>query len=735
VALSLRILLPLPLPAFSFLPPHGAPPPAPGCRVVVPWQSGVRVGVVVGHEPLQGGAALELREAITALDARPFLTQAALGTLGRVAAYTCAAPGTVLANLLPTGLHENLVHEVRSLESLQEGWRSAAEVPLERLEQGRRQGLLEERVRAQEPLVQVLAPVKRPDKGLAGGPQENQRRALEMLWDLGQAESAAAFSRDAGVPESAVRSLLKKGYAEYRRVPAPPPPLPQIPPRTHPPLSGPRLEGVRSLTGGTRAARLEALVPLLQADLQAGKKVLVLAPEHAYLQEAASLLAAFLPLYTLHGELSDAQRKRLWAELSEGGPVVLVGSYLALLAPLEPLGRVVVLEEGAGAFKLTSGCRVFVPTAARFLAEAAHAPLVLTDALGTPETLARTPRAARLRLPDPAPRAHVVDLNEGGNWPLSADLIRVLKQVSERERQAVLLAPRRGFSAALRCAACDYLASCPNCDLPLRYHRERYALRCHQCGHQERAPDLCPACGGAELSPTRAAGTQWVVSAVQALLPGLPVLRFDGDKREDLSDLLAGAPGVLVATTAILRGPPLPNVSLVAVTLLDTFLNLGDFRAEEEAYRLLLNLAELSPERRPLVLLQSFQPEHAVLRAYVRGEGEAFIGEILRRREQFRYPPFAALAKVQLSAKHAPTAERSATWLAGALRTAGVTDEELLGPTPAPVARVKNQYSYQLFVRAAPEELPTKLAPALAYRGAARLRIDVDPRDIAGFLD
>ena len=238
------------------------------------------------------------------------------------------------------------------------------------------------------------------------------------------------------------------------------------------------------------------------------------------------------------------------------------------------------------------------------------------------------------------------------------------------------------------------------------------------------------------MSPTRAAGTQWVVSAVQKLLPSIPVLRFDSDKREDLSELYAGQPGVLVTTSAILRQAPLPNLSLIAVTLLDTLLNLSDFRAEEGAYRLLLNLAELAPGKRPLTLVQTFQPEHVVVRSYAEGRANEFLENLLVRRERFGYPPYRTLAKIQLSAKQQGEAERAATWLAGAVRTAGAAEEELLGPTPAPVARIKSQYSYQLFVRtASPQTLRERLQPALNYRGSARLRIDVDPREMAGFLE
>jgi primosomal protein N' (replication factor Y) len=111
------------------------------------------------------------------------------------------------------------------------------------------------------------------------------------------------------------------------------------------------------------------------------------------------------------------------------------------------------------------------------------------------------------------------------------------------------------------------------------------------------------------------------------------------------------------------------------------------------------------------------------------------VKEMLERRERFHYPPFAALAKVQLSAREAARAEQAAVWLAGALRAAGTSDDELLGPSAAPVARIRGQYSYQLFIRTAKEVLAERLAPALNYQGAARLRIDIDPRDVSGFLE
>ena len=213
---------------------------------------------------------------------------------------------------------------------------------------------------------------------------------------------------------------------------------------------------------------------------------------------------------------------------------MLVASYLGLLVPLPSLVRVVVLEEGNPSYKLQSGSRLFVPTAAACLAEASGASLLVADVLPTPETVHTFPEDALaiLSLPTPAhARSRITDMNGGGNWPLSADLIRTLGQVAERERQAVLLAPRRGFSAAFGCFDCGETVPCPNCDLPLRYHRERYRLRCHQCGFEARS-----AYHLRELPRHRPPSDERRRYAVDCQggrrrsILGLPVYRLDGDQ-------------------------------------------------------------------------------------------------------------------------------------------------------------------------------------------------------------
>ncbi len=750
---AVKVLLTLPLPPFSYLVPFGSLAPGVGCRVAVPWQGGLRLGLVTAVEEVPASKALDLRELLGALERDPFVLPSRLEFVDDLAEHTLAPAGRVLASLLPVGLSDEVLHEVRLVEGavlegaeaeaeiLRHGWVDAATLRAARLDLYRRQGLLLERVRPLQPTVRVLKAVRPPDKALAGKAQAAQREALEALLGYEHVASAAEFARDEGLSESTLRTLVKKGYAAYADVPAPPPALPSYAPRALPQgRSGPLpTAGCVSLSGGGRAERLATVVPLLKADLMAGRSALVLVPEGVVLAETAAYLASVVPCRVLSGELNDAQRGRLWRELTAGEPVVLIGSYLALLAPLEGLGRVVVLEEGSGSYKLPAGPRLFVPSAARLLAARLNIPVLFSDVLPTPETLRLVP-AARVALPRPGQRVHVADLAAERNWPLGADLVRVLKQVGSRRRQAVLLAPRRGFSAALGCATCGYLTMCPNCDLPLRYHQRQRSLKCHQCGYHTRPPDLCPECQATTLGPMRGAGTEWIAAEVRKHVgPEVAVYRYDADQRDDLGPLLAGKAGVVVATTAVLRHPPLPDVSLIAVTLLDTLLAASDFRAEEEALRFLLGLAELQPAKRPLTLLQTFQPDHALVAAFQDQDEEgldAYLTRLLERRRHYRYPPFVALAKVQLSSKNKETVQREAVALAQTLTLRLQEGDEVLGPTPAPVARMRGMHTYQLFVRSAQEErLRAVLEPALTYAGRARLRVDVDPRDIGAYLE
>ena len=296
-------------------------------------------------------------------------------------------------------------------------------------------------------------------------------------------------------------------------------------------------------------------------------------------------------------------------------------------------------------------------------------------------------------------------------------------------RQAVVLSARKGYSALLLCQDCGFRPMCPDCALPLRYHREgKGALVCHQCGHREDPPLLCPRCGSPLLAP-KGPGVDWIREALAERL-SLPVYRYAGDGKDDLTPLLEGRPGVVVGTTALLRGPRLPDLALVLLPLADGFLLESDFRAAERYHRLLWALTELRPGRRPLLVLQTFTPEHPVHRALEAGEVEAYLWQEKALREALNYPPRVRMVKLEVRHRKEERARGKAFALLEALR-AEAEEGEVLGPAPAPVPRVKGHYVFHLLLRGSTE----RLARLLGLLDRRQFRLDPDPFHFVGLLE
>jgi primosomal protein N' (replication factor Y) (superfamily II helicase) len=753
---ALEVWLPLPVQAFTFLAPHGRPEAPPGVRVVVPWQGGVRIGVVAEVVDVGVAAALELREAVACLDESPWLLAPARRMIKAQAARTAAPVGLALATMLPVGLDVALDHSVRLLdgvdaESLGEGadalaggaWQEAETLRFEALTTWREHGLVEERVRVRPARERMLCALRGADAELAGRAREAQRRALAWLEEHGPVASAAELARAADVGPGAARALVHKGYAAYQDVDVPPPTPPWVAAAqvAAGPLAPPAASDARRslVHGGHRDERLGALAREVAALVQARHQALVVVPEAASIDVVAGALAVFVPTLVFRAEHTPDQRAALWAEVARGTPAALVGTYPVLTAPLARLGQVHVWDAASPSYKIVSGTRSVARRDADVLAEAAHVPLIGYDVLATAEL--RAQRLDRVEaLPYPAPRLVTSDLRESSTWPLGSELIRVLAQVAQRGRQAVVVVPRRGFASGLACRACGTPVMCPHCDLPLRWHAQRARLRCHQCGHARPAPAGCAHCGGEPLAPLPGAGTEWVAREVERVVAPLPVWTVDADHRTDLAALFEGDPGVVVGTTAVLRLAPPPVLSLLAFTLGDALYGHEDFRAEEQALRTMLLAAELAGERRPLLLVQTFQADHAVWRTLGARDVDAAVAAFSEatsgRRARFGYPPATQWARVQVSHRDRGRAHAAATSIAQTLRTAGVPDDALLGPVAAAVARVRERYAVHVFLRAADDLTLAQWIERIDRRpgDGVQVRIDVDPYDVDAHL-
>ncbi|SMB95591.1 replication restart DNA helicase PriA [Deinococcus hopiensis KR-140] len=577
--------------------------------------------------------------------------------------------------------------------------------------------------------------------------------AWAWLREHGPAETLSAWASGASaggvlLSPTAASTLAARGWADITQEAAPPPPLPEpgVPWTTLDPDRLPEGPAWR-LHGGRPTSRFQTLAPRIARLLGQGRGVLVLAPDHATLHrawEGLSGLAA--PAGTravpFSGQLNDVGREHAWHLIRSGAARLVIGSYLALSAPLEAPALIVVLEEGSDAHKLQAGSHAFVPDVAARVAAAQDAALALVGSTPAAESVP-LPGAV---LPPPRARVHVVDyanppeqpelgplsgvhLTPGDlGYPLSHDLAQLLRQVQERGRQAVLLAPRRGYSALLRCPSCEYTPGCRNCDVPLRFHRDTRRLTCHQCGYHESMPDRCARCGE-QMWKARGPGTEWIAETVATLAPGLPVYRYDRDRQDDLAALYAGESGVVVGTQLLLSQEAPPNLALIGVTLADTWLNVSDFRASERYHRLLRSLAEWHPTRAPLLVVQTFQAEHPALKVLVEGrDALAYPAAEERARAALGYPPHARLAQVEIAARDPERAKIAAQEVFDALHGAGATASEVLGPAPAPVARLRGVYPYHLFLRARDDVRLAQLLATLDRSWKARVRVDVNPR-------
>lgn len=722
----LKVALPLPVEPMSYLPPHGDGREALGRRVVVPWRGELRVGLVVGAEP-DPHKGLSLREAVAYLDPQPWLRPEEIEFLQQAARDSFCSVGILLDDLIPF-LEPQLLHRVRllpsaapsvlprGLEALGEGWQEGRGFDPKLLDYLREAAVLEEEVSEHHTLRQKLVGLRPADKNVSA----KARAALQTLEELGQAQSMAGLARAAGVGVSVVKGLADKGYigfVEYepsperlQGQPLEPLDLPEVPTR---------------LDGGRLLERLKALTAMVERE-----PLLVLLPEVALLKR---FQLHFPQAVALHGELSQEERRKIWKSLQgpppEPGPRMVLATYQGLLLPFSP-GRIVVVEESSEAYKLSSGSRAFIPHLAQLRARQLGSGLTYLSAVSSAEVWGREGRT----LPTPQPRLHLLDMRQERGWPISGAAIALLQQVAQKGRQAIVLSGRRGYSAVLRCKNCDWKAMCPNCALPLRYHRMGRAglLQCHQCGHEEKAPQLCPKCQSDVFDP-KGPGVEWLYEALGQHLPDLPRLRYTSEAKDDLSSLLAGKPGVLVGTTAILRGPVLPELALVLLPYADGFILESDFRASERYHRLLWQLTDLHPRRRPLLVLQTFEPNHAAHKSLEVGDPEGFLEFELALRKALGYPPATRMVKLEVSHAKEPQARDAALKLAEVLR-ARIEPGELLGPAPAPVARVRGQYVFHLLLKSSDRRLQELLANLPPGKGA-RVRLDPDPQSFVGLLE
>ena len=751
----------------------------PGRRVLVPLGRRRETGIVLGP----GQPQEEVRDAIRLLDDAPLLTAEIVALVRWAAAHYLSPLGPALKAALPPGLdvRDALVPRLTeagraALEEGQLDLPGQEEEPrqaLRRLGAGGklsraqaaelvRRGLAalvreEARPRVAEQLVEMAA-------AAPGAPADALRRAprqAEILaWLLARGgpvpveEIAAAFPR----ARPHLRALAQRKVVTIDRVPAGPAPVAEAPwgDQTHDPTPA-QAEALRELSasigsgafapfllhGVTGSGKTWVYLEAIARARALGLGALALVPEIALTPQLAGRFRARFgdDVAVLHSGLSDPERVAEWRRVRDGRAGIVVGARSAVFAPVARLGIVIVDEEHEPSYKQEERLRYHARDLSLVRAQKAGAVAVLGSATPSLETLRRAQegRLRVLRLPHrvearPLPSVRLVKRRVSDEL-LTPELALALRETLDRGEQAILFLNRRGHTRTLICAGCGAAVGCPNCSVALVLHRagsER--LRCHLCGHEEGLRQACAGCGSRSLTPY-GGGTEKVEEQLEAIAPRARVARLDRDA--------AGGPGqaaavlarfarrqldVLVGTQMVAKGHDFPGVTLVGVLDADGPLHLPDFRAAERCVQLLTQVSGragrgLAPGR---VLVQAFKPDAVSL------DYDAFAAAELRRREELRFPPFARLVAVRLSGNSEPRVRGAAERAAVAARRLASAGEpvDVLGPAPAPLARVRGKYRYQLLLRAGEHAPLHRIARALQASirvSGVQLAADVDP--------
>ena len=726
-------MLPLPLDAgtYDYRLPAGLDA-GPGHFVVVPLGGREAIGVVWDGEPDPALPAHKLKNVQAVLDAPP-MGESLRRFVEWVAAYTLSPPGAVLRMAMSAPA---------ALESLpaKAGWQAAP-------------GAVREDVK--------LTPAR--------------QRVLDLLGP-GEVRSGGDLAVAAGVSPGVVRGLADAGLLVPALMPrgaAFPRPDPD-----HPgPVLGPgqraaadalrakaaaRDFGVTLLTGVTGSGKTEVYLEAIAECLRQGRQSLVLLPEIAL---SAQWLDRFRRRFGVealgrgemcpalwHSELSSRTRRDTWRAIAEGEAPVVVGARSALFLPFPDLGLIIVDEEHETAFKQEDGVIYHARDMAVVRARLAKASCVLVSATPSLETLtnAETGRYAHLHLSERhgsagLPVVEAIDLRshppERGRF-LSPLLIEAVKDTLARGEQAMLFLNRRGYAPLTLCRSCGHRLRCPNCTAWLVEHRAQRRLQCHHCGHAEKLPEQCPECAAqGSLTPV-GPGVERVLEEVEALFPDARRIVMASDTIAGPAAATAAAEAIaarqvdlIIGTQIVAKGWHFPHLTLVGVVDADLGLAGGDLRAAERTLQLLHQVSGRAgrAEAPGKVMLQTFSPDHPVMRALVSGDVAAFMAEEAAGRRPGHWPPFGRLAALIVSSEDEREADRAARDLGlAAPRLPGI---EVLGPAPAPLALLRGRHRRRLLLKAR-RDVPVQpvlreWVSRVELPNSVRVQIDVDP---VGFM-
>jgi primosomal protein N' (replication factor Y) (superfamily II helicase) len=479
--------------------------------------------------------------------------------------------------------------------------------------------------------------------------------------------------------------------------------------------------GVVLLHGVTGSGKTEVYLQAIQHALDQGKGAIVLVPEIALTPQTVDRFRSRFGdcVAVLHSSLSEGERHDEWHRIRNGEAQIAIGARSALFSPIENPGLIVVDEEHEATYKQDESPRYNARDVAVMRGHLENCCVVLGSATPSMESFNNV-REGRyelaemlLRVDDRSmPLMRVVDMRieaekEGRPQIFSRELVQGIYDRLDRREQVILFLNRRGFSSSLQCEQCGYVAECRECSVSMTYHKRAHKLLCHICGAEEKVPERCPDCGDPDFKYA-GMGTEKIEEVLEKLCPKAKVARMDSDtmRKKDsyrtvLDQFRTGKIDILLGTQMIAKGLDFPNVTLVGVLYADMSLYQPDFRAGERTFQLLTQVAGRAGrgEKAGEVIVQAYTPHHPAIQAARNLDYDGFCSQDLEFRKELSYPPFSHLVLLTFKGESEVDVIAAADGFFARLEPILPESVAHSPPVPAPLARAKGHYRYQIMLR------------------------------------
>lgn len=597
---------------------------------------------------------------------------------------------------------------------------------------------------------------------------EARARVLQVLQDYGGlAFTMGELSASAGVTSSVIKGLVAQGALREEDSPRDLPFQRLDPGHGARALTAAQDEAAQRLVAGLRAGgygttllhgvtgsgKTEVYLEAVAECLRMGRQALVLLPEIALTQEFLTRVEARFGARPAewHSGVTLTERRRVWRMAAEGGVGLVVGARSALFLPYQNLGLVVVDEEHDTSYKQEEGVIYNARDMAVLRASICGARVVLASATPSLETWANAEAGKYQKLvlanrfgASVLPQMQAIDMRAESlpaqRW-ISAPLQGAVNARIAAGEQALLFINRRGYAPVTLCRACGHQIGCDHCDARMVEHRFLKRLVCHQCGETKPMPDACPACHVEGRLAAVGPGVERLGEEAAALFPHARIATLSSDMfgsaralKAQIAAIAAGEADIIIGTQLVAKGHNFPRLTLVGVIDADLGLQGSDLRAAERTFQLMRQVAGRAgrAERAGVAMLQTYQPEHPVIRAILGGDEQGFWQAEAALRQQAGVPPYGRMAGIIISAPNPQAAFDLGQELArrtGPLLRVGA---QVFGPAPAPIARIRGRHRVRLLVKA---DRGVALQPALAawvgqlrLPAQVRLAIDIDPQ-------